>query len=279
MAPSVTAVRVGPARDRTYDGGMVPDSSPEAVPQFRRVAVDLNADLGEGLGDDAAMVTLVSSANVACGFHAGTPALLRRTCAQAVAAGVRIGAQVSYPDRDGFGRRLMEIESGDLIADVLFQIGALTAIARSVGGTVDYVKPHGALYNAIVGNRQQAEAVVTAVGEAGLPLMGLPGAVSLDLARAQGIPVLTEAFADRAYTPAGTLVPRTQAGAVLTDTAAVAQRVVDLVTTGSLLAIDGSRIAVDADSICLHGDTPGAVAHARAVRKALADAAVDVRAR
>ncbi|MFZ2510222.1 MAG: 5-oxoprolinase subunit PxpA [Gordonia sp. (in: high G+C Gram-positive bacteria)] len=258
---------------------MAPASSPESTAPLGRVAVDLNADLGEGLGDDAAMVRLVSSANVACGFHAGTPALLRQTCEQAVAAGVRIGAQVSYPDRDGFGRRFMEIETSDLIANVLFQIGALTAIARSVGGTVDYVKPHGALYNAVVSNRQQAEAVVAAVAVAGLPLMGLPGALSLDLARAQGIPVLTEAFADRAYTPEGTLVPRTQGGAVLTDTAAVAHRVVELVTTGSLLAIDGSRIAVDADSICLHGDTPGAVEHARAVRAALAAAAVDVRAR
>ncbi|GAC56883.1 hypothetical protein GOHSU_14_00500 [Gordonia hirsuta DSM 44140 = NBRC 16056] len=245
----------------------------------RSAAVDLNADLGEGMGDDAAMVQLVSSANVACGFHAGTPALLRRTCEQAVAAQVRIGAQVSYPDRDGFGRRFMEIETDDLIADVLFQIGALTAIARSVGGTVDYVKPHGALYNAIVSHHEQAGAVVTAVGESGLALMGLPGAVALDLARAQGIPVLTEAFADRAYTPEGTLVPRSREGAVLTDSATVAGRVVDLVVSGELTAIDGSTIAVQADSICLHGDTPGAVDHARAVRTALAAAGIRVQHR
>lgn len=242
-------------------------------------AVDVNADLGEGVGDDAAMVALVSSANVACGFHAGTPIELRRTCELAVASDVRIGAQVSYPDWDGFGRRFMEIESDQLIADVLFQIGALTAIARSVGGTVDYVKPHGALYNAIVGHRQQALAVVTAVAEAGLPLMSLPGSVALELAREAGVPVFTEAFADRAYTPQGTLVPRTEPGAVLTDTAAVAARVVDLATTGRITAIDGTAIDVHADSICLHGDTPGAVAHARAARAALADAGVLVRAR
>lgn len=249
------------------------------VPTGAPGAVDLNADLGEGVGDDAAMVQLVSSANVACGFHAGTPVQLRRTCGLAVAAGVRIGAQVSYPDRDGFGRRFMEMEPDDLIADVLFQIGALTSIARSVGGTVDYVKPHGALYNAIVAHHGQAHAVVTAVAEAGLPLMSLPGSVALDLAREAGVPVLTEAFADRAYTPAGTLVPRTQSGAVLTDSAAVARRVVGLVTAGTITAVDGSQIPVHADSICLHGDTPGAVGHARAVREALAAAGIIVRAR
>ncbi|MCK0438615.1 LamB/YcsF family protein [Gordonia alkaliphila] len=243
------------------------------------VVVDVNADLGEGVGDDAAMVRLVSSANVACGFHAGTPIELRRTCELAVAADVRIGAQVSYPDWDGFGRRFMDIDSDQLIADVLFQIGALTAIARSVGGTVDYVKPHGALYNAIVGHREQARAVVTAVADAGLPLMSLPGSVALELAREAGVPVFTEAFADRAYTPQGTLVPRTEPGSVLTDSAAVAARVVQLATTGAITAIDGTPIAVHADSICLHGDTPGAVAHATAVRAALAEAGVLVRAR
>ncbi|GAA4744717.1 5-oxoprolinase subunit PxpA [Gordonia alkaliphila] len=243
------------------------------------VVVDVNADLGEGVGDDAAMVRLVSSANVACGFHAGTPIELRRTCELAVAADVRIGAQVSYPDWDGFGRRFMDIDSDQLMADVLFQIGALTAIARSVGGTVDYVKPHGALYNAIVGHREQARAVVTAVADAGLPLMSLPGSVALELAREAGVPVFTEAFADRAYTPQGTLVPRTEPGSVLTDSAAVAARVVQLATTGAITAIDGTPIAVHADSICLHGDTPGAVAHATAVRAALAEAGVLVRAR
>ena len=196
-----------PAISRTYHGGMTIPALP--------VVVDVNADLGEGVGDDAAMVRLVSSANVACGFHAGTPIELRRTCELAVAADVRIGAQVSYPDWDGFGRRFMDIDPDQLIADVLFQIGALTAIARSVGGTVDYVKPHGALYNAIVGHREQARAVVTAVADAGLPLMSLPGSAALELAREAGVPVFTEAFADRAYTPQGTLVPRTEPGSVL----------------------------------------------------------------
>ncbi|MFT3661106.1 MAG: 5-oxoprolinase subunit PxpA [Gordonia sp. (in: high G+C Gram-positive bacteria)] len=241
--------------------------------------IDLNADLGEGVGDDATMVQLVTSANVACGFHAGTPSLLRRTCRQAVDAGVRIGAQVSYPDRDGFGRRFMEIDPDDLVADVLFQIGALSQIARSVGGTVDYVKPHGALYNTVVAHPEQAAAVVTAVGEAGLPLMGLPDSLSLALARESGIPVLTEAFADRAYTSEGTLVSRRLDGAVLTDPAVIADRVVKLATGERIRAIDGTEIAITADSICLHGDTPGAVEHARAVRRALTAAGVHVRAR
>lgn len=240
--------------------------------------IDLNADLGEGVGDDAAMVQLVSSANVSCGFHAGTPKLLRRTCRQAVDAGVRIGAQVSYPDLEGFGRRFLERTFDELFADVVFQVGALSAIARSVGGEVVYVKPHGALYNAIVSNRQQAEAVVAAAAEVGLPLMGLPGSVSLELAAAQGLPTITEAFADRGYTPAGTLVPRTEPGALITDTAAVAARVVALATTGRILAADGTPIEVRADSVCLHGDTPGAVNHARAVRAALRAANITVRA-
>ncbi len=245
----------------------------------RAPVIDLNADLGEGMGDDTAMVQLVSSANVACGFHAGTPTLLRSTCAAAVAAGVRIGAQVSYPDRDGFGRRFMAIEPDDLIADVIFQIGALTAIAQSVGGTVDYVKPHGALYNTIVAHPQQAQAVVTAVADAGLPLMGLPGSLSLQLAREAGLEALTEAFADRAYTPEGTLVPRSVEGSVLTDPGEVADRAVALATTGRIRALDGTPIVVQAGSICLHGDTPGAVEHARAVRRALTAAGVRVRAR
>ncbi|MFT4085867.1 MAG: 5-oxoprolinase subunit PxpA [Gordonia sp. (in: high G+C Gram-positive bacteria)] len=240
-------------------------------------SVDLNADLGEGVGDDATMVSLVSSANVACGFHAGTPLLLKQTCAAAVAAGVQIGAQVSYPDPSGFGRRFMDVAADELIADVTYQIGALTAIAASVGGAVEYVKPHGALYNTIVHHERQAQAVVTAVAAAGLPLMCLPGSVALELATAQGVAAVTEAFADRGYTSAGTLVPRTEPGALLTDSTVIAQRVVELVRTGELVSIEGERISVHADSICLHGDTPGAVEHARHVAAALTEAGYAVR--
>lgn len=242
--------------------------------------IDLNADLGEGVGDDEAMLDLVTSANVACGFHAGSPAELLATCRAAAAAGVRVGAQVSYPDRENFGRRFMDVEPAALTADILYQIGALDALARSVGTAVEYVKPHGALYNSIVTHERQAHAVVAAVAEYGgrLPLMGLPGALSLRLAQRAGVPIITEAFADRAYQPDATLVPRTEAGAVLTDTAEIARRVVHLVVDSTVTAIDGSRIRVDAESICLHGDTPGAVAHARAVRRALDDAGIVVTA-
>ncbi|MBM7366008.1 5-oxoprolinase subunit PxpA [Gordonia hydrophobica] len=242
-------------------------------------SIDLNADLGEGVGDDAAMLTLVTSANIACGFHAGTPSVLLRTCRDAVAAGVRIGAQVSYPDLEGFGRRFMDIAHDDLVADVLYQIGALRSLAESVGGTVDFVKPHGALYNTVVHHREQARAVVDAARTAALPLMCLPGSEAQRQAGAAGISVITEAFADRGYTPEGTLVPRTEPGAVLIDPEHVAQRVVRFVQTGQIVAVDGTVLDVAADSVCLHGDTPGAVEHARRVRAALAAASVDVRAR
>ncbi|OUC78389.1 LamB/YcsF family protein [Gordonia lacunae] len=240
--------------------------------------IDLNADLGEGVGDDAAMLGIVTSANVACGFHAGTPADLLATCRAAVAAGVRIGAQVSYPDRSGFGRRFMEMTTSDLIADLVYQIGALDALARSVGGAVTYVKPHGALYNTVVHHAQQADAVVTAVRNVhpGLAVMGLPGSEILSRASRAGLDTITEAFADRAYTPEGTLVPRGTNGAVLSDSDEIARRVVELVTTGRIGAIDGTRIGVDARSVCLHGDTPGAVEHARAVRAALTAAGIDI---
>lgn len=239
--------------------------------------IDLNADLGEGVGDDDAMLKLVTSANIACGFHAGTPRELLETCRGAVAAQVRIGAQVSYPDRSGFGRRFMDVAPADLTADVLYQIGALRGLAESVGGTVQYVKPHGALYNAVVHHERQAAAVVEAAVVAGLPLMCLPGSVVAKRALGAGQPVIREAFADRGYTAAGTLVPRTEPGALLTDPVEIAARVVALVETGAVTAIDGSSVEVDAESICLHGDTPGALTHARHVRDALASAGIDVR--
>ncbi|GED99029.1 LamB/YcsF family protein [Gordonia crocea] len=242
--------------------------------------IDLNADLGEGVGDDDAMLTIVTSANIACGFHAGSPTLLARTCAQAHRRGVAIGAQVSYPDREGFGRRYMAMDPEDLRADIVYQIGALTALASATGARVTYVKPHGALYNTVVADEEQAAAVVAAVRsvDPGLAVMGLPRSLVLDLARDAGLPVITEAFADRGYRPDGTLVPRTEAGALLTDSAQIARRVVDLVTTGTLTAVDGSTITVDAESVCLHGDTPGAVEHAMATRAALLGAGVDLSA-
>ena len=248
------------------------------------VAVDLNADLAESygrweLGNDLAMLEVVTSANVACGFHAGDPTTLLRVCRAAAAAGVRVGAQVGYHDLAGFGRRFIDIDPDDLTAEIVYQVGALEALARAAGTRVGYVKPHGALYNAIVRHERQAAAVVEAVClvDPALPLVGLPGAVSLRLAEAAGLPTVTEAFADRAYRPDGTLVARTEPGAVLHDPEAVAARVVDLVLEGSLTAVDGSRVAVQADSVCVHGDSPGAVAMATAVRRALESAGVHVR--
>ncbi|RNI21543.1 LamB/YcsF family protein [Flexivirga caeni] len=246
--------------------------------------VDLNADLGESfgrwrLGDDEALLPLVSSANVACGFHAGDPATLVRTCAAAAAQGVRIGAQVSYRDLAGFGRRFIDVTPDDLYADVLYQIGALDQIARSTGSRVSYVKPHGALYNAVVHHEEQAAAIVAAVVATGreLPVLGLSGSALLAAASAAGLRVIPEGFADRAYSPAGTLVPRTEPGAVLDDAATIAQRAVRMARDHQVVAIDGTVIDVAPESVCVHGDSPGAVAMASAVRAALAAAGVEIR--
>ncbi len=246
-------------------------------------SVDLNADLGESfgrwvLGDDLAMLDLVTSANVACGFHAGDALTLHRTVAAAAERGVVIGAQVGYRDLAGFGRRFIDMEPAELTADVLYQIGALDGLARSVGSAVRYLKPHGALYNAIVSHTEQAAAVVAAVVayDPGMPVVGLPGSQFLRLATEAGLRTVREAFADRGYTAAGTLLPRREKGAVLDDADLIATRVVALVTTGSVLAVSGESVAVVADSVCVHGDSPGAVGIAAAVRSALAAAGVSI---
>lgn len=245
--------------------------------------IDLNADLGEGfgrwsLGDDAALMRIVTSANIACGFHAGDPMTMRRSCELALQHGVRIGAHVSYRDLAGFGRRPMDVPPAELAAEVLYQIAALDGIARSIGTRVAYVKPHGALYNAIVHDTDQAAAVVEAIrgfaSDQPLAVMGLPGSQVLLLAEQCGLPTLAEAFADRAYTAEGTLVSRRQPGAVLSDPEQVARRVVDIATTGTVQAIDGSTVKLQSDSLCVHGDTPGALAMATAVREALTGAGV-----
>ncbi|NUP52355.1 MAG: LamB/YcsF family protein [Catenulispora sp.] len=254
-----------------------------------RRMIDLNADLGEGfgrwrLGDDDALLNLVTSANVACGFHAGDPTTMRTVCTSAVARGVRIGAQVGYRDLPGFGRRDIEYDPRELADDVLYQIGALDAFARAAGDRVRYVKPHGALYNRIARDAVQAEAVVRAVVTytsahgTPLPVLGLPGSVFLELATTAGLPTVAEAFADRAYTPQGTLVPRSTQGAVLSSPEEVASRAVEMAVSGSVTAIDGTRIPVSAESLCVHGDSPAAVAMAGAVREGLRGAGVEVRA-
>ncbi|WP_445163288.1 LamB/YcsF family protein [Mycobacterium sp. Dal123C01] len=247
--------------------------------------IDLNSDLGEGfgvwrLGDDDAMLRIVTSANVACGFHAGDPAGLLRVCRSAAERGVRIGAQVSYRDLAGFGRRFIDVAAEDLVADVVYQIGALQAIAGASGSAVSYVKPHGALYNTIVTNREQAAAVAEAVRavDATLPVLGMAGSVFFDEAARLGLPTVAEAFADRAYRPDGQLVSRREPGAVLGDPAAIAERVVAMVSSGCLTAVDGTQIDVSVESICVHGDSPGAVQIATAVRDRLEAAGIDIKA-
>lgn len=248
-------------------------------------AIDLNADLGEGFGrwrltDDEQLLSVVTSANVACGFHAGDAATMRRVCELAAERGVTIGAQVSYRDLAGFGRRAMDVPSAELTAEVAYQIGALEVFARAAGARVAYVKPHGALYNRVVRDEEQARAVVDGVllADASLPVLGLPGSRLLELARKAGLPAVTEAFADRAYTDEGTLVPRGRDGAVVTDPDAVVERSVSLARFGSVIAHSGARIQMRARSLCLHGDTPGAVELARRVRGQLLAAGVRVEA-
>lgn len=241
------------------------------APPPRAARVDLNADLGESygrwaLGDDTALLGLVTSANIACGFHAGDPLTLRRSCAGAVAAGVTIGAQVGYPDLVGFGRRFLDMAADELSAAVLYQLGALDGLARSVGGQVRYLKPHGALYHATVDHEGQAQAVVDAAlaYDAALPVLGLPGSTLLRLAGEAGLRPVAEYFLDRAYTDDGRLVDRRLPGAVLADPDEAAARAVAVARAGRL------------ESLCTHGDSPAAVAMARTVRAALAAAGIDV---
>lgn len=246
-------------------------------------AIDLNSDLGESygtwtLGDDEAMLDLVTSANVACGFHAGDPSTLRRVCQAAADRGVKIGAQVSYPDLLGFGRRFIDIDPAELRDAVLYQLGALDGFAQVAGTGVAYVKPHGALYHACISHPDQAEAVVAAAHEydPSLAVLAAPGSPILAVAEAMGMEPIAEAFADRAYLPDGRLVPRSEAGSVITDPPTVAARAVAIATERRVTAVDGSVVEVRVRSICIHGDTPGAVAIARAVRAGLETAAVGI---
>ena len=245
--------------------------------------VDLNADLGEGfgiwrLGDDDALLDLVTSANVACGFHAGDPTIMRRVCAAAASRRVAIGAQVSYQDLAGFGRRAIDVEPARLTDEIVYQIAALDGFARLAGSAVTYVKPHGALYHRIVDDEVQAAAVVAAVRDidARLPVLGLPGSTFLRIAAATGLPVIHEGFADRAYLPDGRLVPRGAPGAVLHEPEAIAQRVVRMVAGGEVEAVDGSVVPISVRSICVHGDTPDAVRIAQRVRQELLDNGIAV---
>jgi 5-oxoprolinase (ATP-hydrolysing) subunit A len=226
--------------------------------------MDLNADLGEGLGiwrlgDDDALLSIVSSANVACGFHAGDPATMRRSCATAAERGVAVGAQVGYRDLYGFGRRRIEYDPAELRDELIYQIAALEGFCRVAGSRVRYVKPHGALYNTAMVDERQAGAVVSSIVEydRALPVLCLPGSVLARLAAEAGLRVVAEGYADRAYRPDGTLVPRGEPGAVLSNEDDVVAQAIRLATSNTV------------ESICLHGDTPGAVSLARRVRAAL----------
>lgn len=245
--------------------------------------MDLNADLGEAYGtwtrgDDAAMFPLITSASVACGMHAGDPVTMLDTCRAAYELDVNVGAHLGYPDLAGFGLRSLDMTFDDLFGAVLYQLGALDGVAHAVGASVDYVKLHGALYDRTVRDAEQASAVIAAIQayDPGLPVLGLPGSALLEIARDAGHPVVAEAFPDRAYSPDGRLVPRAQEGAVLLDAGQVAERAVRLATKGEVEAVDGTVLRIEPQSLCLHGDTPGSVSVAAAVRAGLEAAGVEL---
>ena len=247
-------------------------------------SIDLNCDMGEGfgayrMGPDAELLELVTSASIACGFHAGDPRIMDATTAGAVARGVSIGAHVSYPDLAGFGRRQLRVSAEELTTDVLYQIGALDAFCRRHGTSVRYVKAHGALYNDLAGDEMLAGALADAVQAygGGLAVLVLAGSAATGVIGSRGIRVVSECFADRAYTPAGRLVPRREPGSVITDPAQVAERGVRLAQGLPVAAQDGTEITVAADTICVHGDTPGAVELATALRRGLANAGLTCR--
>ncbi len=228
---------------------------------MRATGTDLNADLGEEITDDAGLLAVVTSANVACGYHAGSPRIMRRVCAEAVRLGVRIGAQVSYDDRLHFGRAPVEVPSSLLTEQIRDQVGTLREIAEAAGTSVSYLKPHGALYHRVIDDLEQAAAVLA--GSDVLPVLGLPGASILALAGEAGRRTFLEGFPDRGYTSEGRLVPRGEPGALVQDPAAIAAHAVAL--------------AESVDSVCVHGDSPGAVENAREVRRALTEAGREVR--
>ncbi|WP_064574878.1 5-oxoprolinase subunit PxpA [Cupriavidus gilardii] len=242
--------------------------------------IDLNADLGEGCGSDEALLALISSANVACGWHAGDASTMLQTVQWALAKGVAIGAHPSYPDRENFGRTEMQRDPRDIYADVLYQIGALAAIVKAQGGRLAHVKAHGALYNQAARNRAQAQAIVDAVRDFDpqLVFFGLAGSVMIEVAREAGLAVKEEVFADRGYNPDGSLVRRGTPGALLDDDEAVLAQTLSMVRERKVRAIDGQWIPIQADTVCLHGDGPHALAFAQRIRDRLREEGIAVRA-
>lgn len=246
--------------------------------------IDLNADVGESfgpwpMGDDARLIPLVSSVNVACGFHAGDPTTIERTVRLAAGAGAAVGAHPGYPDLAGFGRRELAMPAAELEAAILYQVAAVAAFARDAGVDLHHVKAHGALYNAAARDEALAATVARAVRRwsRDVVLYGLAGSRLLDAGRAAGLAVAAEAFPDRAYEADGSLRARSRPDAVLTDSDAIAARAVSMARDRRVVAVDGSIVALDAQTLCLHGDTPGAAAHAAAVRATLEAAGIGVR--
>lgn len=247
------------------------------------MTIDLNSDSGESfgnytMGDDATMMTIVTSANIACGFHAGDPHVMRTTVMEAARNKVSIGAHPAYRDLANFGRVFVDVPPAELTDAVIYQIGALQAMSQVCGTKVSYVKPHGALYNTIWHHEEHAAAVVDAIVavDPSLPILCMPNTAVERIAGERGLTPVIEAFADRAYTPEGTLVSRRIEGSVIHDPEAVAQRVVQMATQGTVRTIDGDTIELQARSICVHGDTQGAVEIARTVRAALEQAGVEL---
>ena len=247
--------------------------------------VDLNCDLGESfgpytLGDDRGVMGSITSANIACGAHAGDPGVMRLTVRLALESGVAVGAHPGFSDRAGFGRREIAMRPGEVEDLVLVQIGALAAVARAEGDRLRHVKAHGALYNMAARNRALADAIAraTASVDSSLILFGLSGSALIDAGRAAGLRVASEVFADRAYTAEGALAPRGEPGSVIEDPAQVVERALAMVRDGAVAAMTGERVPLAADTICVHGDTPGAAALARRLRAGLEAAGVEVRA-
>lgn len=245
--------------------------------------VDLNCDLGESfgryrLGEGKAMLRVVTSANVACGLHAGDPPVMQQTVRLAGQLGVAVGAHPGYPDLQGFGRRAMALSPDELEAFVLYQLGALEGFARAAGVRLAHVKPHGAMYNTIARDPQLAAAVVRAAAafDPHIIVVTLPGSAVAEAARALGLPVALEGFADRAYQADGTLVPRSRPGALIPDPTQAAERAVRMITRGEVETIDGQVIALNVHTLCIHGDTPGAVRIAAGLREALEDAGIEI---
>jgi UPF0271 protein len=248
-------------------------------------SIDINCDMGESygawkMGNDAEVMPFISSANIACGFHGGDPATIRQTVKLAVDHGVAVGAHPSLPDLQGFGRRVMKISPQDMYDLVLYQAGAVEAFARAAGAKLHHVKCHGALYNMAAMDEGLSEAMARAVKDLGAPviLYALSNSRMMQIAKRSGVPVAGEVFADRGYADDGTLAPRGKPGAMIEDASVAAERALAMVQEGFVPALSGKRVPVSADTLCLHGDQPGAVTFARAIRKAFAERAITVAA-